>query len=661
MSTSSINLTNSMLDVGSIVDSLIYVDGAPMRKLQSQVTTLQSKVTAYQTLNTKLSALSDKVNTLLFGDTEASLLQPYSFADRLSESIFARSNVTSSNEDIVSATASNATIGGSYSIIIGSLAQANSMASSGFASATTAAAGTGTITVTTGSSDPVTITINSTNNTLNGVRDAINNANAGVTATIVNDGSASPYKLLLRANDTGTANSFTVADNLTGGQALSFVQTQAATDAQFSVNGLSVTKSTNTVSDVISGVTFTLKQTTAGPVNLTVDKDTDAIVDAFKEFVSAYNAVSSFINSQFTYNASKETAGVLSGDSTLRSIQSKLQGPIVQSVANRYNSVYGVAGQIGLEFNRDGSLTLNESDLRDALSDNFTAVAALFLGDGTPSGGTTATDSRVSYAGKTSATQNGTYAIQIDTLAQQASVVGSQLITALTGNETISITSGSTSVDVDLLSGDSLAAVISQINSALAAQGMAVTATDDGAGRLKIATDNYGGSQTLTVVSSGTGDAGTTGFGASPVTSTGIDIAGTIGGHAAVGNGLTLTGAAGQPEEGLSLSFAQSATGNYGNVTVASATQGVEGASVLMNLFGILDGITDPLAGPIHNATDGMNRNIDSLNDNISRYQARLDKEKAMLTEQYNAADQALRLMSVNQAQLQSQLAALST
>jgi len=164
MSTSSINLTNSMLDVGSIVDSLIYVDGAPMRKLQSQVTTLQSKVTAYQTLNTKLSALSDKVNTLLFGDTEASLLQPYSFADRLSESIFARSNVTSSNEDIVSATASNATIGGSYSIIIGSLAQANSMASSGFASATTAAAGTGTITVTTGSSDPVTITINSTNN-----------------------------------------------------------------------------------------------------------------------------------------------------------------------------------------------------------------------------------------------------------------------------------------------------------------------------------------------------------------------------------------------------------------------------------------------------------------------------------------------------------------
>jgi flagellar hook-associated protein 2 len=659
MSTSSINLTTSVLDVGSIVDGLINVDAAPMRKLQSQVTTLQSKVTAYQTLNTKLSALSDKVNTLLFGGTEAPLLQPYSFADRLSDSIFASCNATSSNEDIISATASNATIGGSYSITIGSLAQANSMVSSGFASATTAAAGTGTITIATGSADPVTITIDGTNNTLNGVRDAINNANAGVTATIVNDGSASPYKLLLRANNTGTANSFTVANNLTGGQALNLLQTQAARDAQFSVNGLSVTKSTNTVSDVISGVTFTLKQTTADPVSLTVDKNRDAIVGAFKEFVSAYNAVSSFINSQFTYNASKETAGVLAGDSTLRSIQSKLQSQITQSISNRFTK-YGVAGQIGLEFNRDGSLTLDESKFREALSDNFTGIAALFLGDGTPSGGTTATDSRVSYAGKTSATRNGTYAIQVDTLAQQASVVGSQLITALTANETLTVTSGSTSVDVALLQDDPLATVISKINSALAAKGMAVTATNDGAGKLKITTNNYGSLQTLTVVSSGTGADGTTGFGASPVTSTGVDIAGTMGGHAAVGNGLILTGAPGQPEEGLSLSIAQTTTGNYGTVTAASAKEGVEGASVLMNLFSVLDGITDPLSGPIHSATDGMNQSIDSLNDNISRYQERLDKEKAMLTEQYNAADQALRLLSVNQAQLQSQIASLS-
>jgi flagellar capping protein FliD len=95
-------------------------------------------------------------------------------------------------------------------------------------------------------------------------------------------------------------------------------------------------------------------------------------------------------------------------------------------------------------------------------------------------------------------------------------------------------------------------------------------------------------------------------------------------------------------------------------VTVAPDTEGVEGASILMNLFSILDGITDPLSGPIQSATDGLRRNIDSLNDNISRYQERLDKQREMLTAQYSAADQALRLLSVSQAQLQSQLAALS-
>ena len=210
MSTSSINLLGSSIDVGSIVDSLIYVDSAPVRNMQSQVTTLQSKVSAFQSLNTKLSALSNKVNTMLFGETEAPLLQPYTFADRLSGSIFARSSVTSSDEDIITATASNATSGGSYSIAVSSLAQAKSMASSGFADTTSTATGTGTITITTGSGDPVTITINSANSTLTGVRNAINNANAGVTATIINDGTASPYKLLIRANDTGTENSFTI-------------------------------------------------------------------------------------------------------------------------------------------------------------------------------------------------------------------------------------------------------------------------------------------------------------------------------------------------------------------------------------------------------------------------------------------------------------------
>lgn len=658
MGTSSINLIGSALDVGTIVDTLIYVEREPVRMMESQVTALQSKVSAYQSLNTKLSALADKVNILLFGDTEAPFNQPYSFADRLKDSVFTKCAITSSDDSTISASANNPTSVGTYAITVSSLAQARTMAAAGFADLATQT-GTGTLTITTGSSDPVTVTINSQNNTLTGVCGAINNANAGVTATIVNDGSATPYRLLITANDSGTANSFSITDNLSGGQALGLTESQAAVDAQFIVNGVSITKSSNTVSDVIDGVTFTLKDVTATPVSLHVEKDIDAIVTAFNEFVSAYNTVNSFINSQFAYNSTTETSGVLAGDSTLRRIQSNLQNQLVQSISNPYTD-YGIASQAGLDFNRDGSLSLNETELREALAEDFTSVAALFLGNGTPSGGATVSDSRVLYGGKTAATQDGTYAIQITTLAQQAIAAGTQTVTTLSNDETLTITYGTSTAIVNLLQDDDLITVLSKINSALATEGIAATATDDGAGGIQISTNSYGSSQTITVASDGDGSAGTTGFSTTPVVATGVDIAGTIGGHAAVGNGLTLTGAAGQPEEGLSITVSQTTTGSYGTITIAPETEGVEGDSILMNLFSVLDGITDPLSGPIYNAKDGLNKNIEAINDRISDYEARLEVRREILTAQFSAADEALRLLTVTQANLTSQLNGLS-
>jgi flagellar hook-associated protein 2 len=655
MSTSSVDLINSVLDVGTIVDNLIYVESAPVRSMQSQVSTLQSKVSAFQSLNTKLSSLSDKINTLLFGETEAPLLKPYSYLDRLSQSIFAQCSVTSSDSETISATASNANSSGSYSITVSSLAQAQSMASTNFADTTSALIGTGTLSINAGGNDPVTVTINSSNNTLKGVRDAINNANAGITATIINDGSATPYRLLITAKETGTANSFAITDSLSGGQALNLTQAQAASDAQFAVNGVNITKSSNTVSDVISGVTFTLKNLTASPITLNVDKDVDAMVKAFNEFISSFNEVNSYINGQFTYNSTAKQAGILAGDSTLRRIQSTLQNDIIQSVSNKFTS-YNVASQVGLTFNRDGSLSLNESKFRSALSSNFTAVAALFLGDGTPSGGITVSDSRVTYSAKTSATQVGSYSIQVDALAQQALAVGSQQVITLLSDETLTITSGAGSAFVTLLEGDSLSTALSKINSALAAQGMEIAATDDGTGRIRLASNDYGSAQTFSVVSDGDGSAGTTGFDTSPVVATGVDITGTIGGHAALGNGLTLTGAAGQPEEGLSLSISQTTTGSYGSIILASATEGTEGASILMNLQSLLDGITDPLSGPIHNSTDSLNQSIRSLNDQIAAYQDRLEVRRTMLTAEFQKADEALRLLSVAQSSLSNQL-----
>jgi flagellar hook-associated protein 2 len=391
-------------------------------------------------------------------------LKPSSFADRLSGSIFSQCKAASSDESSVAVTASNATVG-SYSIAISNLASAQSLASDGFAGASSAT-GTGSITFTRGGED-YTVTIDSSNATLSGVCQAINDANAGVTASVINDGTSStPYKLLITANDTGTANSVSVVENLSGGSALNIatIAGQEAQDAEFTVNGIDIKKSSNTISDIISGVTLTLKNKTTSPVAITVEKDLDAIVKSLNDFIASYNDINTNITNQFAYRGSTKTAGVLSGDSTLRRIQSTLQSQVIQSASNRFTS-YSVASQVGLQFNRDGSLSLNETTFRSALSSNGTSVAALFLGDG-----------------------------------------------------------------------------------------------NDG---------------------------------------------------------------------------------------------------IFTNLQSQLESITDPLSGPIQSATDSFNKNIAMLNDEISSYQVRLDIEKQMLTDQFNKADQALRLLSVTQSSLSGQISKL--
>jgi flagellar hook-associated protein 2 len=653
---SSVNLLSSSLDVSTIVSNLMYYERAPERAMQSQVSSLQNKKNAYQSLNTKLAALSDKVSKILYNGSTP-LTTPYTYSQRFAESIFAQATVDSSDDTVVSATA-NGTVSGTYAITVSSLAQAKSMVSSGYADSTTML-GTGTITITPGSESPVTVTVNASNNTLSGIRDAINGANAGVTATVINDGTATPYRLLLTANNSGTANAFTVDSSLSGGPTLSLSENQTATNAQFIVNGISITKSTNVISDVVDGMTFTLKNRTTSAVTLKATIDTSSIISAFNEFVSAYNAANSFITSQFAYNSSTNTAGVLAGDSTLRSIQGSLQTRIIQSISNRFTDGL-VAGQAGFTFNRDGSLSLDAAKLQSALEDNFDSVAALFLGDGTPPGGATPSDSRVLFGAKTDATQAGTYAIGVTSLAQQAYTVGSQIITPLSSNETLTISSGGSTANVALLRWDSLNTILSKINSALLSTGIAGTAANDGTGRLKISTNGYGSAQSITVTSNRNGSAGTTGFTTSPATDVGVDIAGTINGHAAAGSGLSLTGAAGQAEEGLRVDITQTTIGDYGSIVLASSGSGAEGAGVMTNLFSLLDGLMDPLSGSIHYATDSLDKRISTLNDQISSFEERMAIKEKLLTEEYSNADEALRLMTVSQTSLSSLISSLS-
>jgi flagellar hook-associated protein 2 len=478
MSSSSINLVSGGLDVQGIVDNLIYVEQEPIRRMQKQSTQFQNKINAFQNINTKLSSVLDKVNAILFKGDSVPLQTPYSFEDRLVASVFSSIAASSSDESAVRATGTRGSSSGSFSISVSELASAQTSAAQNVADVATTTLGTGTISIQVGSGTAVDVTIDSSNNTLEGIRKAINAADAGVTATIVNDGTpTTPYRLIVSSNDTGTANTFTITPNLTGGaQTLSFSQVHAATNASFDVNGIAITKSSNTVSDVIDGVTLNLVAKTTSPVIVSVKPDADAIVAALQDLASTYNDVNSVINAQSKYDPNTKTAGILSGDSTVRSIQTSLQTILAQAVSNSYTS-YAVLGQVGFQFNRDGSATINESKLRDALDANPIAVAALFLGDGT---------------------------------------------------------------------------------------------------------------------------------------------------------------------------------------TPSGEVPGVEGASPIVNLRSSLKSLTDSLSGPIHNATDGLNTSIRNLQDRISSYQERLDARRELLVAEYSKADEALKLLSVNQNSLAGQLSALS-
>jgi flagellar hook-associated protein 2 len=382
---STVNLINGGLDVQSIVDNLITAERQPITNLQNQTKGYQDKITAYQEFNTRLLALKTSVEAVQFNGEDVRFYIPTAFSDRFSTSLFALRKATSSDEAVVTATADKGEAIGNYNISVTTLAKYNSFGSNSLASDTATSTKTGTLVIKKGSADAVTITIDSSNNTLQGIKNAINNADAGFTATVINDGNATtPYRLILTSDDSGSANGLSITNNLNQGtdSAISFTQITAADDAAFTVNGVNVTRGSNTITDVIDGITLNLKALTNGnPAQITLTRDTEAIVTGIKDFVSKYNDVVSYISSQAKYDSTTKTAGILSGDFTLRNTQSQLGSTLFQSIQSD-GSTLSLLSQVGIKLGNDGTLSVDETKLKNGLSDKFQETAKLFLADG---------------------------------------------------------------------------------------------------------------------------------------------------------------------------------------------------------------------------------------------------------------------------------------
>ncbi|MFL6673476.1 MAG: flagellar filament capping protein FliD [Massilia sp.] len=519
------------------------------------------------------------------------------------------------------------------------------------------------------------VVIDSKNNTLQGIRDAINKAGLGVTATIVSDGSAAPNHLVLTSTKTGAHSSMKVTLAGTDGGApdaalasllgydpagvQNLTQSAAAQSTQLNVNGIAVSSETNTVTEAIQGVT--LNVSTTGKTSVTIADDTNAIKTSVSNFVKAYNDLNTAIKGVSGYNAATKTAGPLFGDPTVRGLQNTLRQQFSKGLTGLSGGLTNLS-QVGVAFQKDGTLALDSSKLDSAMKTNLRDIAGLFAVVGA------ASDSLVGFEGSTSATKPGEYALHVTRLATQGTLAGNiplQSSTTIMAGTKWKVTldqfsdnvSSSRVATVDLPAGtytqaQLAAAIQSAINgvSSFAANGSSVSATVAN-GQLSVASAKYG-AQSNIAIESVAGTSPATLFGtAGP--SAGVDVAGTIGGEAATGVGQVLTAGAGSAAEGLKVRV------NGGSVPADRGTVGFsQGYAYQLNNIA-----TDYVGsdGLLANRKDGLNATITDIGKQRDKLTQRLALVEARYRAQYTALDSAISSMSTTSSYLSQQLARLNS
>jgi flagellar hook-associated protein 2 len=351
--------TTSGTGLGQGIDVQQFVQFAVANQ-QGAITALQNEQTTLGSQTTELSQISSDLNNL------------QTAANELSDPLGALSalDATSSNTAVVSATTSNTATAGSHTVTVNSLATTSSYYTNELATADTAIAD-GTFNISVGGGTPVAITADSSDDTLNGLAAAINNQNIGVTASVIQD--ANGYRLALVSNSTGAPGDITVSGNTSG---LTFTKAVTGTNASLTVDGVPISSASNTVSNVINGVTLNLGTAAPDtPINVDVASDTDQATTAINNFVSAYNTVINDFNTQFAVASDGTGGGPLENDNTVSEAQSLLLGATAYSITG--NSGIVNLASIGVNLNDDGTLSLDSGTLSNALTTHYSAVQNL--------------------------------------------------------------------------------------------------------------------------------------------------------------------------------------------------------------------------------------------------------------------------------------------
>lgn len=617
----------SGINVQQLISNLSAAYQQPIKVLESQQQSYQTTLSAWGTLQSSLSSLQSSMSSL----------QNLSSLNNRSVSL--------SNNNAATATVSANAATGSYSLSNIVLAQSQSIYSQDFSSASSAAVGTGTLQIQVGSGAVTNVAIGSSNNTLDGIASAINTANAGVNAAVVYDGTG--YRLTLTGTGTGASSAFSVTTSgATGSLAnLSYSSgssgmtlSQAAQNAGVSINGLAVTSASNTISGAIPGVSLNLLQA-SGSTTLQVSASNSAFVGAVQSFTTAFNQTMGTINQLTAYNAQAGSGGPLLGDASVQGLRTQLLNLISgQGVGVASGSAYNSLGSVGLGLTSSGTISLNTSTLSTALNSAFNSVAGLFGQVGSTS------NANVQYVGAGSSTQAGTYALNVSQAATQATVSGSAAVptSGIAQSESLTISSGSSSVVVSLASGSSLATIVNTINDTLQQSGVTGLTASNQNGYLEIQSNAYGSAQSFSVVSNVAAGASGTGIGTSSLAASGTDVAGTVNAEttSGVGQNLTVTGPGNAL--GLQLQVMGSTTGNLGTVTVS------QGLYQQMN--SLLTQALNSQNGFVAAAQNGIASSINGLSAQITTLQQSASNQTSLLTQQFAAMQSQLsQLQSIGQ------------
>jgi flagellar hook-associated protein 2 len=561
---------------------------------------------------------------------------------------------------------------GTYSVDVTSLASAQALASRDvFADRDKTSVGQGTMTLSVGD-NTTNIVIDSSNDTLQGLANAINDSDAGVSAGVIDTGSG--FQLVLSADETGTANAVSIsvsgdsAGTDTDAQGLSrfafntsmdagagLNETIAASDAVMSINGVEVTRSTNSFENVIDGLTFDL--TATGTSTVKVEQDLGAVADRVQGFVEKFNGLQETIDALAGFNAESGSGSLLTGDSVIRGIQNQLRQVLTRVVPGLEDASVRSLADVGITTNFEtGSLEFDREEFMAQLKANPDDVTALFAEQGR------ATDSQVEFVRSGVNTEPGTYDINVTQAATQGTLAGNAAATFPvtidgTNDEFSLLVNGDTSVNLQLTqqtynsAQDLVDEIQAQLNSnnALNASDGSVQVSLGAGGELVFSSSTYGSESSVTLSSA---ESAAT-FGLDAATSTdGLDVAGTIDGRTAEGEGQTLflgenSGAA----SGLQVQILGDQTGSRGSIQFIEGV-GERTVDLITNFVGA--------DGAIDTRTESLNRDLERIQENQIRLEERITAYRERLVSQFTAADSLISQLNSTQDFVSQQLAALA-